>query len=378
MIKGLYRYTYLVLFCLTCLCKAKGQEQPHFYGTEVQVNGIAGKVFRHEKKFTLPIPALTTGIDAAFFHQTNGKHDWEKRCGYPAWGLGVTYVNYGIDSVYGQLVGIYPAFEFPIINRRGWQWTFRLGNGIGYVTRAFSRINPVNTINIAEGSHVNDFAMIQTDVRYHINKHWAFQAGGNLVHISNSSFRKPNLGINMAAAHAGVTYAPVTYRPAHDSRPLPRLPNRWLLQARTGMGFVASYTAGGPIYKEYMLSGFVSKRWRNNNKFFGGLDYSYHENVYAYLRNNELVTGEEVKNAYKSAVFAGDEYLLGRLGIMFQVGVYLQPSYVNLGAYYEKAGANYYVVQKEKGLLKELCVYAYVKAHKTTAETGEIGLGFGL
>src|SRR4051812_6775351 len=67
-------------------------------GFGIEVNTIVGKVVKHEAKFTLPIPTLTTGLNISFVQHTYGKKAWEQRTGYPSLGVGVTYLNYGIDS----------------------------------------------------------------------------------------------------------------------------------------------------------------------------------------------------------------------------------------------------------------------------------------
>lgn len=352
------------------------QAQP-WAGFGVEANAIAGKVYRHEKKFTLPIPALTTGFDLNLLRHTYGKKKWHQRRNYPTLGIGITYLNYGIDSIYGRCFGLYPNITIPLITGKKLEWTLRVGDGIGYVTKTYSRVNPVDTINVAIGAHINDFAMFMSNLSYHINPHWNIQLGAHMTHISNASFRKPNLGINMWGANIGISYYPVTSRPAHIVRQQAPLKNRWLIQARLGYSQVSSYTAGGPLYPVYIATGYVSRRWLGKNKLFGGLDYSYHENVYAHLVNNRLATGQENVNSYKSAVFAGNEFLFGRVGIVLQAGVYVKQAYLKLDPFYQKIGGNYYLVQKEHGPVKELFLSVFLKAHKSVAEFGEIGLGIG-
>lgn len=332
---------------------------------------------KHEAKFTLPIPALTTGLDINLLQHTYGRKEWEQRRNYPTIGLGVTYINYGIESIYGQCFGLYPNITLPLIRRKNLEWTLRLGDGIGYVTKRFQRITPVDTINKAIGSHINDFAMVVTDLRYKINRHWEVQSGLNVTHISNGSYSKPNLGINMVGAHLGVRYFPINSMPGHISRDLKPLKNRWLAQVRLSTAVVSSYVPDGPRYPVYIASGYVSRRWRSKDKMFAGIDYSYHQSIYAYLRNNDLDRGHEAQNAYKSALFAGNEFLLGRVGVVLQAGVYLKEAAIRIEPVYEKIGGHYYFVLKEHGPVKEFFLSAFLKTHSTVAEFGEIGLGLG-
>ncbi len=346
-------------------------------GFGIEVNPFAGKVFKHEAKFTLPIPKLSTGLDVNLLLHAYGKKAWEQRRKYPTVGIGVTYINYGMDAVYGQCASLYPNITLPLISGKRLEWTLRIGDGIGYVTKDYRRIAPIDTINVAIGSHINDYAQFMTNLRYHVNKHWDVQVGGQFTHISDASFHKPNLGINMYGGHIGFRYFPVTSRPPRIERKLTRLKNRWLAQVRLSMAYVSGNTPSGPLYPVYIASGFMSKRWLSKNKAFAGIDYSYHDNIYAYLRNNGLEAGKEAQSSYKSAVFFGNEFLLGRIGIVLQVGVYLKQAYLTTDPYYEKVGGHYYIVQREHGPVKEFFLSAFLKTHKTSAEFGELGIGFG-
>jgi hypothetical protein len=372
----LRRLLTLFVWLLPAVVPAQMHEQP-WAGFGIETNMLAGKVFKHEAKFTLPIPRVTLGVDVNFLLHTHGKKDWEQRRHYPRLGLAFAAINYGIDSVYGSTFGIYPNLELPLVSRGNLEWTLRIGNGVGYVTRRYSRVDPVNTVNVAIGSHVNDFIMVMTGAAYRVNKHWAVHAGGYLTHISNGSVRKPNLGINVAGVHAGVSYFPVTSRPAILVRDLPPLRSRYLFQLRYGMSLVSANTHGGPLYFVYTGTGYVSRRWRSHNKVFAGADYSYHRNLYTLLRDNRLSVGTEASQSYKSALLAGNEFLIGRAGIMVQAGVYLKKGYLQKEDVYQKVSFNYYCVQREHGPVKELYVFTSLKAHLSVAEMGEVGLGVG-
>ena len=366
--------------CLLCCCTAPTQvcaQQKDWSGFGFEANIIGGKVLKHEAKFLAPIPALSTAYDLFFVHRTDGRKAWQQRRHYPLWGIGVTYTAYGIDTVYGHCIGLYPALQLPIITGKHLEWTMRIGMGVGYISRHYERAPVWDTLNNAIGSHFDNFTMILTDVRYHLNTHWDFQAGLNFSHISNGAIKQPNLGVNMYGAHIGLRYFPVTSQPAHLHTELPRLSNRLLAQVKLGIAFNQD-GIGGPVYRIYLASAYVSKRYGSRNKVYLGVDYSYHENIYAFLRNNEILTGQEAAHAWKSAVFLGNEFLLGSGAIFGQVGIYDHQAYLRSDFFYEKIGYNQYLLRREKGGLKELCLYAALKAHKATAELAEFGIGVGL
>ena len=355
------------------------QDTDPWAGFGIEVNGFASKVLKHEAKFELPLPKLTTGTDINFQWKTYGKKEWQQRRKYPILGIAFAYTNYGIDSVYGRLFSLYPNVVIPLITGRKLEWTLRIGDGIGYATRDYSRINPFDTINNAIGSKINDYFSFMTDIRYHVNTHWDVQLGGNFSHYSDGSFHQPNLGVNLPGVHVGLKYFPETSTPKLVKRDLKPLKNRWLFQFRITMGFNESNAPLGPLYPIYLGTGYVSKRWHSKNKLFAGFDYSYSDQIHAYISNNGFTApAAENWNSFKTAVFVGNEFVLGRVGVVLQFGYYTHQTFDIQEPYYEKVGGNLYLVQREHGPIKEFFLCAFLEAHLAVAEFAEFGFGMGI
>jgi len=219
--------------------------------------------------------------------------------------------------------------------------------------------------------------MFMTDLRYHINKHFDVELGANFQHISDGSFRQPNLGINMYGAHIGLRYSPVDAHPKPVIRNLKPLKNRWLIEGSVTMAGVEYAAPTGPEFPVYLASVYTSKRLGSRHKVYGDIDYSYHDNIYAFLRNNEIYPGQEAAHSWESAVFIGNEFLVGHFGIIMQVGFYIKQAYLKTDPYYEKLGLNYYLVQKEHGPVKEFFLTGRLLTHKAIAELGEFRIGVG-
>jgi hypothetical protein len=374
-----YLLPIIYLFFVADICYAQDTAviQP-WQGAGIEVNVLGARVLKHEAKFNLPIPAVSTVTELNFIQKTWGKKIWQEWRNYPTIGLGFAYTNYGVDSVYGVSFSLYPNITLRLIKGKNIEWTLRLGEGLGYITKSYSRVPPLDTINRAISAHLNGYSSILSDVRYHVNDHLDIQAGINLTHISNSSLRKPNLGVNLYGVHVGVRYFPVTSRPVHVVREPVTLCNRWLLQARGAMGVVSAWAPFGPTYPVYSGTVYGSKRWQNKNKLLAGIDYSYHGDIYAYLHNNGLAAGHETWQASKSGVYVGNEFLLGRIGIVAQLGAYIKYAYLRKDDLYEKVGCNVYLVQRETGPFKEVFLSVFLKTHLNVAELAEVGMGVGI
>ncbi len=358
--------------------KTTAQTNNKWEGVGIETNLLGGQIIKHSKKFTAPIPAFSSAIDVNIVWQTYGKKSWHKGRGYPAVGVGITFTDYGNAAVFGRCVGIYTDLQIPLLRGKNIEWTLRIGDGIGYVTLKHGSPTAADTINTAIGSHINDFGILLTDVRYHINRNWDIQAGANFTHISNAGFKSPNLGVNMVGGHIGIRYFPTSSRPSMIPNDDPPLPNRWLAQARAGISFKEARAAGKPIKPAYLVAVYSSRRWLGKNKVFAGIDYAYHEDVYAFLKNYGVREGNEKANAWDGGLFAGNEFLVGRIGIMMQVGMYYHQTYLRFDDIYEKLGGNLYLIKKERGPLKELFVSALLNTHGAVAEYCEFGIGVGI
>jgi len=351
--------------------------QMNWDGIGLEANLVRGKIFRHSPKFPTQLPDAVTSVELNAVFQTYGTKDWQQRRKFPLVGFGFMYTDYGIDSIYGKCLSIYPNLEIPAVRYKNFEWVFKVSFGLGFMTREYERYPSFDTLNTAIGSKFNNFTLFGTDIRYRVNKHLDVQVGGNFTHVSNAAFRTPNLGVNMYGGHIGVRYFPTTSQPEKQVKELSPLKNRWLVQARLGLAMKENSVPDGPMYPIYMASLYASKRYWSKNKLIAGLDYSYHTNIYAFFRNNEVNPGREKAMSWKSALIVGNEFLLGRVGILTQFGVYLKNNDTPKSITYQKLGGNLYLVQQEEGVLKELATYIHLKTHMFQAELVEVGIGVG-
>lgn len=346
-------------------------------GIGIEANLGAGKILRHSPRFPTQLPNRVTSFELNYVHQTSGTKDWQQRRNFPQVGFGMLYTDYGIDSIYGKCIGIYPNVQLPIAHYKNFELSFRAGFGLAYISKRFSRYPDFDTINTAIGSRMNNLTLLSLDMRYRINHHVDVQAGGYFSHVSNASFSSPNLGINSYGARIGVRYFPVTSQPEKTVKQLFPIGNRWLANVRLSLAMKEAATPDGPKYPIYIATAFASKRYWSKNKFIIGLDYSYHSNMYAFLRNNEIEVGREKAESWRSAIIIGNEFMLGRAGILFQLGFYVKQFYLPEDFFYQKLGGNFYLVQSQTGILKELSTFIYLKTHKFEAELTEVGFSFG-
>lgn len=357
---------------------AKAQQFLPWPGFGVEANAWVGKMIKHTASFTGPLPHHSYVIELNLVKKTYGQKDWEQRRNYPQIGLDLLWVDYNKNDVYGQVFGLAPNIALLLVRYKSYELTFRAGMGIGFATRPYERFHNRNTGNVALGGHWNNISPFSLDFRRSLDQHWDIQCGLSFVHVSDAAFRQPNLGINMYAAHVGLRYFPVTSQPEKISRNLAPLKNRWMFNTHAAIAFVEHSPADGPLFPVYMADMYVSKRYWSKNKVYAGLGYAYDTEVYVLQKSIEEHRGEEKAYSWMATVFAGHEFLMGRLGIVFEMGAYLRNTNKRNDLIYQQVGGNFYFVQQESGLLKTLYASACLKTHMFQAQWFALGLGLGI
>jgi hypothetical protein len=355
--------------------KIHAQDSTQHKGFGVEANFLAGRIVRHSASFTAPVPRVSVALDVNFIWQSCGKREWNQRRNFPVTGIGFIFTDYRSKNIFGRCIGAYPNLQVPIARNKDVEWTCRLGIGLAYVTKKYGLYPDYDTLNTAVSTNLNAFPVFMTDLRYHVNTHWDIQGGANFTHISNALYREPNLGVNMVGAHLGARYFLYSSKPCKIIRDLPPLSNRWLVDVRGAISHKQARAAGNPVKAAYIGAVSVSRRWRGTNKVFAGVDAAYHKDVYAFLINYGVDYGVEKQNSWDGGVFIGNEFMVGRVGILGIVGVYYNQTFLDFDPIYEKLGVKYYILNKERGFAKELYLSAMLNTHGVVAEYAEFGVG---
>lgn len=350
-------------------------ENPRGSGWGIEVLAKGGKMIKHTQKFTGPISDFVYGTEINFIQKTYGKKEWQQITNYPTLGFSINYLNYNNRAVYGQVFGISPNITLPLWTTDKLEWTLRAGMGVGLVTKHYRRA-PDNNVNVAIGGALNNVSPFAMDIRYKINHHWHVQAGLNFTHVSNATFQTPNLGINTWGAHIGARYFPVTDAPERIVRdPKPTFRNNFMGFIRGGIAFVEKGPADGPTYNTYIAQAGIAKRYASKNKVYAGMDIHYHSHVYHYEIYQGIPVQSKFNSAGQLALFAGHEYIFGKVGVVAQMGYYIVPYASQNTRLYQKLGGTYYFLRKEQGIIKEVYATALLKTHLTVAELFEMGFG---
>ena len=363
----------LVFFGLCLLSIATNAQDRENKGHAVAAHVWLGKMIKHNERFTGPIPPISTAFQIEYLKQTLGEKKWHSQRNYPIIGAGALFIHYGYPEIYGSVIGVYPLLQIPIVKSNDFEWTAQIGAGIGYVTKHYSI---ENNQNVAIGSHINNVSPFSTDLRWHIDPQWDVELGLSAVHVSNAAFAFPNLGINMWGVRAGARYYFAPRSPIEMAKEQETVSKKLMFSAKGSLAFVEKGFADGPKYPVYTASLWGRYQYNNVQKAILGLEYTYNNATAAFIHSLEEPVGKNGNIPYQVSGFLGNEFLFGRLGVSVQVGYYLKKYQGLNSSFYQRLGGNYYFIQKEQGLFKELFLSLHLKTHQFTAEFCDLGLGF--
>ena len=348
-------------------------------GITFEPNLHYGRIIKHTAKFNTDVTGNTFGIELNLIKKTYGKQAWQAHQGYPAFGVAVSYFNFGDKDVFGSAFGVMPNFTFKFLEKKRLHAHFRIGVGAAYLNRPYNVV--ANTENNAVGSYLNSMIGFRFGTGWHLNERWTLQSSISYTHFSNGASTLPNLGLNVPSLNLGFTYIPQPLR-ADDfipaSTPRTRSPKTHfsLMQAFT---LTETITPGGPKYPIHITALSAGRNLGYANRMWAGLEYEFNYAVYDFMNHiGQFETLQQRRrNATRLMIFVADEVTLGNASMWFQAGTYLTRSFLQQGWIYTKLGVRYYLRFKERKI-PNLHLGVYMKSHQVAAEYVSVGLGIGL
>ncbi|MFN0013751.1 MAG: acyloxyacyl hydrolase [Saprospiraceae bacterium] len=340
-----------------------------------------GILWRHTHKTTIQTGHPVWGQEIGIRLQTQGKKSWHAWQRYPSFGVSLAHFRLG-DRSHSTTWGLLPHLNVPVWRSGRFLATFRVGTGLGYVTRPYDSFS--NPGQNAIGSHWNNFTQFRLGCEYRLSEHWRVQAGGALSHFSNGASTLPNFGVNLPGGFAALVWSPdgireVDFFPASESK---QGGKRWGGTVTGSLALVEYSIFDGPRYPVWGLS--VAGYFQPNriNRVSLGLEYEFNRAVYEFgLRSTAFKNKDEAHaGATRLAVSVADEFLFGDLGVQVLAGIYAGGGGLNRVVpkpWYSKLSVRYYL-PRLFGTALRWHVGISLKAHGTTAEliSTNAGLAF--
>lgn len=337
-------------------------------------------LWRHTPKLTIRTGQPVWGQEVGVRVQTQGHKPWQAWQHYPTFGVALAHFRLG-EQAHGDAVALLPNLGVPVLRSSRWLAIFRVGMGMGYVSKPYDFFeNPgQNTI----GSHWNNFTQFRLSLEYKLDAHWRIQAGGGLSHFSNGAMVLPNYGVNLPGGFAALVWSPAgireeTFIPALENKYVGR---RWGGIVSGGLARVEYSIFDGPRYLVWGLTGTGYFQINRVNRVLAGMEYEFNGAVFAFgLRSAEFRDKHEARlGATRLAFTVADEFLFGNLGLQVLGGIYTGSRRNQLVSHpwYTKLTVRYYLPPMVRSPFRCFAGIS-LKAHQTTAEMfmANIGVAF--
>lgn len=363
---------FLLAFVLLSLAPLPAQP---LYGGDRDLLSLAygqGLVLKHRPAampFDLPAPARSIALE--WVRQTRGEQPWHRPFAYPRAGLSLGLLDYGNPQALGKCLSVSAFADFRLAGAKRWQIFFRPAYGLAWVSRPYEREQ--NPSNSAIGSHVNNSSSLSLQGELKLGGRWRLAGGAALAHQSNARLRLPNLGLNSLCWQAGLRWQVRGEAPFLPAAQSPASPPAWRAWLRLGWGMHEQQAPDGPFYSVYAGAAGITRISRPHRRWLAGLSVSYHSSLRHFRLNHDIDPAFPALRPFRSQLFAGHEFLLGRVGISTQAFANLPRRGAEAWGF--RLGPQVYL-WRHAG--RECFAGLYLIAHKAVADYAELTLGFVL
>ncbi|MBN4062148.1 MAG: hypothetical protein COA57_13400 [Flavobacteriales bacterium] len=326
-----------------------------------------GFIIPHRAGMTHLIKGHVRAFELNYDVQTLGNKKWQQLYNYPTWGVSFYHGDLANPEQLGSATGLYPYLKFPFVNTKKFKFNYRIGWGLGYVSKTFHRTE--NYKNTIIGSNINAIIGMLWETQFRFSKQLNGSLGIGLTHFSNGAYKQPNLGINLPSVNLGVNYA--IGDKAQYIKDTTSVEKKNFDVYLIGAGGVKEISIGkNKKYPTLVASIHLLKYLSQKGGFMAGLDVFYDSSLDEKLAHYSVFIDNQFQ-IIQSGFNLDYVVTVGKVHILFGMGAYLLSKYKGDGLYYHRIGSR--IAINDKWL-----VNATLKTHWFKADYMEIGLGYKL
>jgi hypothetical protein len=356
------RYARTCVIALLLMCfnfSVFAQNTPNSY--TVGLNYLPGFLIGHRNDIK-NLEAHVQGIELQLKSKSPENY-WSTFYSQPQLGVKIFYMDLGLD-ISGEVISVIPTAEFCMKKYKRGQLDFGIGTGIGYLTEKFdAKENPRNQ---AIGSHINAALQVSMNVNHELSDRWLLTTGATVTHFSNGSFRTPNLGVNMPSATLGLHYN----FGERNHELLDRDSMVWhRYSVALSYAFKEQNLARPEPFHLYNANFTMLKRQNYTRDFRFGADLFLDKTHIYYLDPSAPRTDVNPLDITELGVFAGYQWLITRISLVGDIGVYLYRPTDAKFITYQRMGLIYHYTDN-------FFIKSFLKIHFGTADFFDFGIGY--
>lgn len=302
--------------------------------------------------------------EASFMIKGLGQKDWHYRYRKPFYGVTGFFGTAGNRELLGHYFGVYGFINFPLITKRPYQLTFKLGSGAAYASKIYDSED--NILSMALSTHLNAMVVLGLDNRFTFGNN-TLSLKLDMTHFSNGATKVPNLGLNLPYISFGYG------RRIQESNFCADCPVAGVGKPTMQYGVVAygsvkeRFPVGERKYGVFGLNFFGRKFFEKR----GGAELSLDV-----VSNQELVdfqpgVSKTQAEILQMGIYAGYLVPFDRLHIVVGMGAYVKNKYNPYGPLYHRLGFRYMF---DNGWNVNISL----KSHWARADYIEYGIGYSL
>lgn len=346
-------------------------------GTYLEFSTHIGQPLKHRDFITVDLSRPSFGGEVNLEFETYGKKDWHQRCGFPRWGLALSYQHSGNSAQMGSAIGLLPNITVDFFKKEKFRLFGRLGVGLALLTNPYQQT--INNRNNVIGSYINNHTSLRLGAAWKFHHQFELRPSATFTHYSNAASQMPNLGLNVVSFQLGLCYMPNPVKKEdyvlYEKGDEPARKKRMQFSAVGTLGFREMETIGGPKYGVAHTSLDAGLFITKSNRLKAGIEYDYLGNVAAFMINNGGYQNQDIGwQASRLTLFVADEIMIGRFAMLAQVGFYVtqnafQPWFMSI----RLSGRYYFRNPYENNIVPFVTIT--MKSHRIVAEYFSIGFG---
>lgn len=327
--------------------------------------GNFGYIMPHRPAMRYFINGHPNGFDLRFLKKTYTNKNWQSIYRIPKTGIGIYYSDLGNRDILGNVFSIYSILNINILEKKTFSLNYEISSGIAYLTKSFDFEN--NYYNTSIGSGVNFYFQFLIDSRIKLSKKLEIINSLSYKHFSNGAYKVPNQGLNIISYNLGISYNPSfeeKFYMQYDKKEYEKSIKIY------SIGSIGSKQVFLPNDRNYFVSSLSLNSCKNisQKRMLGiGLDIFYDNSLSKLYKNNGMEYSN--KDLFRFGGFVSHEFMIDKLSILLQSGVYVYSRWQKDGLLYHRFGLRYY---SDKMIIYNLSL----KTHFAKADFIEFGIGY--
>ncbi len=344
-----------MILCLLITSSSIAQDKNIFF----DISSGVGRLYPNA--YLRNLAGQVTFFNARVGLKTLGEKEWQRIYNYPLLGIGISH-NYLTTRSLGNPTAVYSFLILPLLGRSELKLNLGMNLGVAWGYNPYRSQYPNETVI---GSPVAFYTAVNLNSSFHVTKSLEFLFAYEFYHTSNGNTNKPNFGINLLGAEAGLRYTLTHSKAVFIRDPVPFAGKNSSFRVFGSWGQMKQWVGVSESTVGSVSAGYY-RTMNNKSRLSTGADLFYDEATLIETHKENVL-----RNKLAAGLFVGHELTISKLAIVTQLGVYvLNPNPFD-PFYYSRIGLRY-------ALSKRVIASFTMKAHGVAVDFLEWGFGYVL